>query len=107
MKILGTTAKSILVLASIITIASLRGYAEDYDKFEIKYGMHEETVKEKYGQPLLVKQIKIHPIPSKKALYKIGDSDYMTLHFFSGRIQKITLLHDTEEDAASTLFNID
>ena len=107
MKISGMVKKSLLMLAGILMLNNLCSHAEDYDRFEIKYGMHERIVNEKYGEPLLVKKIKAHPIPRKKALYKTDDSNYMILYFFSGRIQKITLLQDVEQVVAIDLFSND
>ncbi len=96
-----------ILIASLIIISVLfsgrAAYAE-YLKFDIKYGMHEKIVNQKYGDPLDVLNIKVNPIPQKKALYEIDRSNFMILHFFSGRIYKIVLLEGMALDEASTIF---
>ncbi|MFC1643794.1 hypothetical protein ACFL5C_00505 [Candidatus Omnitrophota bacterium] len=81
-------------------------HADEAVKITIKYGMYEESVDKAYGQPVLTEKIKdgFWPIPKKKALYKIGESDYMMLYFFSGRINKITILSDMNLEEATALF---
>lgn len=80
--------------------------AEDYEKLVIKQGMHEKTVTGKYGQPLYAENIKdsFWPIPKKKALYRIGESDYMILSFFSRRVSKITILTDVDLEYAKSIY---
>ena len=94
------------ILIGFIFLSSPPVYGE-YVKFDIKYGMHEKTVSQKYGEPLHVKNIKVNPIPIKKALYEIGAENYMILHFFSGRIYKITLLEGMALDEAVAIFEKD
>ncbi len=88
---------AILAMAMVFCAATARA---EYKKFDIKYFMHEEIVNERYGEPVSVKQIRVHPIPEKKALYKINGSDWMILKFFSGRIWRITLLEDMDRGEA-------
>jgi len=75
-------------------------------EFEIKQGMHEKTVNEKYGQPILVEKLKsgFLPIPKRKALYKIDDADYMILRFFSGRVHEVSILEDMDINEATEMF---
>ncbi|MFH1846473.1 MAG: hypothetical protein ABH869_02830 [Candidatus Omnitrophota bacterium] len=82
----------------------------EYEKFEIKQGMHKSAVNEKYGPPLSAEKLRhgFFPIPKEKALYKIDGSTYMILCFFSGRINEITILDNaTHEDAVSMFESID
>ncbi|MFH1411599.1 MAG: hypothetical protein ABIG55_03045 [Candidatus Omnitrophota bacterium] len=79
-------------------------YGDGYETFAIKQGLHKRYVNKKYGVPLLEEKLRsgFLPIPKEKALYKIDDSTYMILYFFSGRIHEITILDDiTYEDAAA------
>ncbi len=92
-----------LLIISSALLGSAAAYAE-YLKFDIKYGMHERIVNQKYGDPLDVLNIKVNPIPQKKALYEIDKVNFMILHFFSGRIYKIVLLEGMALDEASTIF---
>lgn len=94
------------ILACLTFLTSSSAYGE-YVQFDIKYGMHEKIVNQKYGDPISVKNIKVHPIPIKKALYKIDEPNYMILHFFSGRIYKIILLEDMEPEDAAEIFEGD
>ncbi|MBL7170455.1 MAG: hypothetical protein ISS46_00460 [Candidatus Omnitrophica bacterium] len=102
--------KKLILLSVLIGFAGVCANhvcaGEYYKEFEIKQGMHEDVVNEKYGQPVLTEKIKegFLPIPKKKALYKIDDSTYIILHFFSGRISEITILEDVNFDEASSLF---
>lgn len=104
-------AKTAILILIITSTAVYAGsvFAEEYTEFEIKQGMHEDVVNEKYGQPVLAEKMKegFLPIPKKKALYKIDDSTHMILHFFSGRIHEITMLEDVNFDKASSLFKED
>ncbi len=77
---------------------------QEYEEFNIKYGMHEKTVLKEYGEPLYSKNVKVNPIPIKKVLYKRGETGYMILHFFSGRIYKIVLIEDMGLDEAKDIF---
>jgi len=81
-------------------------YGEEYEKFEIKQGMRENEVNERYGSPVVAEKIKpgFFPIPQKKALYKIDESDYMILNFFSGRVSKVTILSDMNVEEATNMF---
>ena len=98
----------IFVLINFILLIGAPVYGEEgYEEFNIKYGMHEKKVIEKYGEPLYVKNIKVNPIPVKKALYEKGEMSYMVLHFFSGRIYKITLLEEMNLDEAQAIFEHD
>ena len=86
---------------------SARGLkADEYQKVAIKHGMYEEIVNEKFGEPVLSEKIKprFWPIPKKKALYELGDSDYMILDFFSGRVSEITILSDMDKEEAVEMF---
>jgi len=100
--------KAIMLLSilAMVFFSAMAGYA-DYKKFEIKYGMHEEIVNRQYGDPVQVKNIKINPIPIKKGLYKIEDTGYAILYFFSGRIYKIVLLSDMSLEEATAVFEED
>jgi len=103
----GESMKKAIILISIISIVSfsaMPGYAQ-YKKFDIKYGMHERVVNKEYGNPMQTKTIKAHPIPIKKGLYKIDETGYAILYFFSGRIYKIVLLNDLSLDEAMAIFN--
>jgi hypothetical protein len=68
--------------------------------------MHEKTVNDRYGMPVMAEDLKkgFLPISKKKALYKIDDSDYMILYFFSGRVKNVTLLENAEHDEAIRAF---
>ena len=103
--------KKKIVLPFMISIVIFLGASaygqEGYEEFNIKYGMHEKKVIEQYGEPLYTKIIKVNPIPVKKVLYKRGETGYMVLHFFSGRIYKITLLEDMSLDEAQAIFERD
>lgn len=57
-----------------------------------------------YGEPVLAENIKVNPIPKKKALYELDEINYMILYFFSGRINKIMLLEDMGFDEAASIF---
>jgi len=83
------------------------GYGEDLGAFQIKLGMHESAVNDRYGMPVVSERIKegFWPISKKKALYRIDGSDYMILHFFSGRVKNVTILEDTVEKEALQHFN--
>jgi len=100
--------KSIAVLLFICVVSIYAGIAqcEEYEKFQIKLGMHEKAVNEQYGMPIMTENLKkgFLPMSKKKALYKITDSDYMILYFFSGRIKDVTILENTEHDEALTVF---
>jgi hypothetical protein len=80
--------------------------AQEYEKIEIKQGMYEDNVNERFGQPELSEDINpgFFPIPRKKALYKIGGSDYMILYFYSKRVNKITILSDVDQGEALAVF---
>jgi hypothetical protein len=81
--------------------------AEEEVKLTIKHGMYEKTVNEEYGEPILLELIrdKFWPIPKKKALYRLGEKDYMILYFFSGRVSKISILSEMPLDQAIAFFN--
>jgi hypothetical protein len=100
--------KTIVVILAFIgaCLGSADVYA-GYEKFEIKYGMHEKIVNEQYGDPVQSKTIKTNPIPIKKGLYKTGDTGYAVIYFFSGRIYKIVLLNDMSLDEAKAVFEED
>jgi len=93
---------SFLIGYSLMLGASAMG--QEYEEFNIKYGMHEKTVLKEYGEPLYIKSVKKNPIPIKKVLYERGEMRYMILHFFSGRIYKIVLLEDMGLDEARDIF---
>ncbi|MBU0570682.1 MAG: hypothetical protein KJ995_04710 [Candidatus Omnitrophica bacterium] len=78
----------------------------EYEKLEIKQGMRKSAANEKYGPPLLVEKLRYGflPIPKEKALYKVDDSTYMILYFFSGRINEITILDDATYEEAVSMF---
>lgn len=66
--------------------------------------MHKSDAAKEYGEPLLAEKLRsgFLPIPREKALYRIDESTYMILYFYSGRVNEITILDDsTYEDAAS------
>lgn len=92
------------VLVSFILSNNLYCYGEEYKKFDIRYGMHQKTINQKYGEPLLSEDIRVDPLPKRKALYELDKSNYMILHFFLGRIYKIVLLEDMGADEAARLF---
>ncbi|MFH1753597.1 MAG: hypothetical protein ABH875_05385 [Candidatus Omnitrophota bacterium] len=98
--------KTVLIafLVGFVLLLGTSAMGEEYEEFSIKYGMHEDTVKEKYGEPLYSKNIKVNPIPIKKVLYERGESEYMILHFYSGRIYKIVLLEDMDLDEVRDIF---
>jgi len=81
-------------------------HGEEYEKIEISHGMYEKAVNAKYGEPVLSEKIesKFWPIPQTKALYRIGESDYMILHFFSRRVKKITILNGLDLEEATAVF---
>jgi len=89
-----------------ISFCSYTGYGQEYEKFQIKLGMHERAVNEKYGTPIMTENLKrsFLWISRKRALYKIADSDYMILYFFSGRVKDVTILEDIEHDEALLKF---
>lgn len=97
---------AVLLLMCMIGMYAETAYCEQYEKFQIKLGIHEKAVNDKYGMPLVTEKLKkgFLPIPKKKALYKINDSDYMILYFFSGRVKDVTILEDAEHDEAVTAF---
>ncbi|MEE8359705.1 MAG: hypothetical protein V3S04_02115 [Candidatus Omnitrophota bacterium] len=91
-------------LIGYVLILGTSAIGQEYEEFNIKYGMHEKTVLKEYGEPLCIKKIKVNPIPIKKVLYERGETGYMILHFFSGRIYKIVLLEDMDLDEAKGIF---
>jgi len=96
-----------LLCFSFILLLTCSAHSDDYEKrFEIKQGMHETAVNLKYGMPLEMEKLKsgFLPIPKKKALYKIDESTYIIIKFFSGRINEITILEDVTQDEASSMF---
>lgn len=95
-----------LLLVSFVFMGSGSIFAEVYEKVSIKHGMYEENVNKEFGDPVLVEDIKpgFWPIPKKKALYKIGDADFMILNFFSGRVSEITILSDVDREEAVEMF---
>ncbi len=96
---------TLFILAIFILFNGPFSYADEYEKFDISYGMHERLVNEKYGEPLATEKLRnIIPISKKKALYEIDDSDYMILYFFSGRIYEIALLQEMSADEALEIF---
>ncbi|MFC1480264.1 hypothetical protein ACFL5Y_02310 [Candidatus Omnitrophota bacterium] len=97
---------SVFCLAGLLLAGTACVHANAVVKIAIKYGMYEENVNKAYGQPVLTEKIKdtFWPIPKKKALYKIGESDYIILYFFSGRINKITILSDINPEEATAMF---
>ena len=101
----------IFLLANFLLLNTGHVYGEEekYEKLEIKHGMYERTVNERYGEPAMVEKIKgdFWPIPRSKALYKIGEFDYMILHFFSRRVRKITILSDVGFEEAVAIFKQD
>ena len=104
-------SKMILFLIIAVVITSHGGYVlgEEYRSLEIKQGIHEDVVNEKYGEPVSSEKVKegFLPISKKKSLYKIDDSTYMILNFFSGRVNDITVLEDISSDEALSLFRED
>ncbi|MDP8299309.1 MAG: hypothetical protein P9L88_05355 [Candidatus Tantalella remota] len=101
---------SVIILAGLIFFNAGNAGAEEKEepkKISIKHGMYEKSVNKRFGDPLLVQEIKdkFWPIPKKRALYEIGESDYMILYFFSGRINKITILSDMDREQAVEMFS--
>lgn len=96
----------LLAVLILTNVSITSAQEEEYQKLVIKQGMHEKTVTEKYGQPLYAENIKdsFWPIPKKKALYRIGEKDYMVLSFFSRRVSKITILTDVSLEYATSIF---
>ena len=94
----------VLAVFLVLNAAGLK--AEEYQKIAIKHGMYEKIVNEQFGDPVIVEEIKpgFWPIPKKKALYELGDSDYMILNFFSGRVSEITILSDMDQEEAVEMF---
>lgn len=80
--------------------------ADEYTKIQIKQGMYEDTVNERFGTPLLTQELEsgFFPIPRKRALYTLGDSDFMILGFYSKRVNRITILSDMDREQAESLF---
>jgi hypothetical protein len=107
MKIKITICVFILACMVLFNAPSRAEETEAPKKIEIKHGMYEKTVNQRFGDPLLVQEMKdkFWPIPKKRSLYEIGESDYMILYFFSGRINKITILSDMDRDQAVEMFN--
>lgn len=95
---------AVLILISLIML-TVSAFSEEYKKFDIKYGMHESAVRDNLGDPVLTeKSGRAIAIPRKKALYKLDETNYAILYFFSGRIHKIVLLEDMDLVEASGLF---
>ena len=93
------------LLVGLMLSHSVSGYGDEYKEFDIKYGMHKKIVNKRYGEPILVEKMgKTSPIPKQRALYKIDDSNYMIIYYFSKRIYKITLLQDMDLAEAKVIF---
>jgi len=97
----------LIFLLIFLLLPSISSYSQEQKMFQIKHGMHYKIVEDTFGAPLLIKEVPsgFLPIPKKKALYRIDDSDYMILLFFSGRVNKITILSDMEYEQALTVYN--
>ena len=52
--------KSIAVLLFLCVVSIYAGIAqcEEYEKFQIKLGMHEKAVNEQYGMPIMTENLK-------------------------------------------------
>ncbi|MFC1576846.1 hypothetical protein ACFL3N_00725 [Candidatus Omnitrophota bacterium] len=96
----------VFLIASIIIFCTEYSYTDNYEKIQIKQGMHESTVREKFGDPLEEERIKsgFLPIPKKKALYQADATTYLVLEFFSGRVREIAILEDMDLKEAKSLF---
>jgi hypothetical protein len=97
-----------IILAAVMMAAffATSALAEEYTKTEIKQGMYEDIVNERFGMPELTQDLEpgFFPIPRKRALYRLGDSDFMILSFYSKRVNKITILSDMDREEAERLF---
>ena len=93
-----------LLAAAVVSAGAAR--ADEYTKIEIKQGMYEDIVNERFGMPELTQDLDsgFFPIPRKRAFYKIGESDYMILGFYSKRVNKITILSDMDREEAERVF---
>lgn len=97
-----------IFIAVILTaLLSTRCSADDYEKVQIKQGMRESAIREKFGDPLREEKLKpgFLPIPKKKALYKVDDTTYVILKYFSGRVNEVTVLDDVTSDEAASMFD--
>jgi len=107
----GKISKAVItVLAGALALSAIGPvFGGGHEDLEIKQGMREDDVNDKYGQPVLSERIKegFLPIPKKKSLYKIDGSTYMILRFFSGRINEVTILEDVGFEEASSMFGED
>ena len=94
----------VLMIFLVLSAGQVQG--QEYEKIAVKHGMYEEIVNEKFGQPVLTEEIKpgFWPIPKKKALYELGDGDYMILNFFSGRVSEITILSEMDQEEVVEIF---
>lgn len=97
----------IFIAFILAVLLSARCSADDYEKIQIKQGMRESAVREEFGDPLQEEKLKpgFLPIPKKKALYKIDDTTYVILKFFSGRVHEVTVLDDVSSDEAVSMFD--
>ncbi len=95
------------VILGFILSGAGRLTAAEYKAFEIKVGAHEDKVKEKYGEPLMSRDLKNYflPIPRKRVLYGLGDAVYVILDYYSGRVKGIVILEETTPEEAESLFN--
>lgn len=97
---------AIFALVGILAVYADYAYAEEHKVFELKQGTHRDMVNGKYGEPIMKEKLKpsFFPISKEKALYKIDDSTYMILRFFSGRVHDITILEDVDAKKALSMF---
>ena len=93
-----------LLVASSLALQVRNVHAEEAGKTEISFGMHEKKVAKQYGEPLLMEKIKTFPVPRKKALYDLGDSDYVIIYYSFWRVQRIVFFEDTKLDEAKEKF---
>jgi len=73
---------------------------------KIKQGAHFTEVRREYGPPVLSEDDKsgFLPISRKRELYRIDNSVFVVLYFFSGRVKDITVLEDVSLAEARSVF---
>ncbi|MFH1877403.1 MAG: hypothetical protein ABH883_01165 [Candidatus Omnitrophota bacterium] len=96
----------VFITALMLFFCGAVSYGDDYEKMEIRAGMTEKEVNERYGSPASVEDMKrgFLFVPRKKALYKIDETDHMILHFTAGRVKNITILSDMNSEDAAMMF---
>jgi len=94
----------LLLVVGFFVSQSGIGYAQDMEKTVIRFGMSRKTVAKQCGEPLLVEKIKTFPVPRRKALYDLGDSDYAVIYFSFWVVQKVIFLEGISLDEARETF---